>query len=144
MRVAGFDNVQEPKLKTGYPGGRADHGGESAWNPRHVINMSGQQVDTTAYLGRLLVPRRVQGRGGGRIELPQAEPPKTPAAGLDRAPPGKMWISMSALGAPPLDKLNGAIPTVGLGEIGRLWRWSHAEATVVAKFQRKESAPRCK
>ena len=87
--------------------------------------MSGAQVDAAAYLGRLLAPRRLRGRDGGRLELPESETNSGASVGLPAALPGQRWVSMSPVGEPGLgaeicdglskgirlDERHGAVPT---------------------------------
>ena len=89
--------------------GRTDLG----WQPRHAMNMNGDKVEATEYLGRLLVPRRVRGRDQGHLQLPVEQEESQRGRGpqrADAAPAGKVWLAMHStpdfqLGAEVVDSL---------------------------------------
>ena len=71
--------------------------------PEKIFNRAGKEETSTAYLGRVLIPRRIAGKGAGVLTLPAAEPLESPLAyseevsaamgPLSPAPEGFIWIS---------------------------------------------------
>ncbi|CAE7388043.1 unnamed protein product [Symbiodinium sp. CCMP2592] len=82
-----------------------------AWRPEKILTQDGTMVDPSAFLGRILVPRRVRGKGNIG-QGPTEEPASTPMS----PPAGFFWLSAEQHGAIKIgDEIDlTAFKTVGL------------------------------
>lgn len=80
-----------------------EFGNVPSWRPSKVVDMKGNECDAVAYLGRLLVPRRIYGRGTVQEpHLPEAD--ARPNRGIPSAPDGQMWVNSSLQRSTPVGK----------------------------------------
>lgn len=97
------------------------------WNeskvPRTILNLKGEEVSATAYLGRILVTKRVIEKGRGAIvpalgadlgELKFAGELEGKVKPVSYAPEGFVWISMENIGMRQLGEELDVIPGYGV------------------------------
>ena len=90
--------------------GKADMG----WRPQKIFDMDGAEHEATAFLGRLLVPRRIRGGDQGRLELPTETHVADVGPGVAQAPDGSLWVAVHPtldfkLGWEAVDSLNKGV-----------------------------------
>ena len=111
------------------------HGADS-WRPRGIQLRDGSVADASAFLGRLLVPRRLRGKGPEGRVVDEGGAAATVPPGvrmIEPAPEGLVWVASEPLGGLLLGQEVSITPStdVQLGErtamLRRGERWVKAE-----------------
>eukprot|EP00435_Cladocopium_sp_Y103_P027188 s335_g6.t1 len=88
-----------------------------AWRPQYILTSKGEEVSPSAFLGRLLVPRRITRGTGGVLEEPQGEAEIVPedVHHVRRPPDTHIWISEEKVGDVELGEEIPYPPTKAIG-----------------------------